>query len=168
MTEELKKCHKCLQEKPMTMFFRMAKSPDGREPRCKACEKERKSAPEAAVKIKKYWADRYQNTRANPEQAERSRASMRKYARKWRAENRGAIFAMYGSKCNACGESDPIVLDIDHVQNDGASHRAEMGQGQKLIKDILGLGYCPERFQLLCKNCNWRKEHARRMAERYE
>lgn len=165
---ESKQCRKCLVSKPLEDFFRYAKSSDGRESKCKACEKERKSSPEQAARIKKYWAGRYQNTIMTPEKLDASRKAMRKYARKWREKNREAIFSIYGGKCNSCGESDPIVLDVDHVQDDGAAHRAEKGFGQLLMKDILNAGYCPERFQLLCKNCNWRKEHARRIAARYE
>jgi hypothetical protein len=168
--DDSKKCNRCLEIKPLDLFFRCKRSPDGRENACKACDKARKSTPEQAARIKQYWADRYKATKDSrtPAQVESAKRSVRLYARRWRESNRAAIFKIYGGKCNACGESDPIVLDVDHVNDDGASHRAERGFGQMLMKDILDSGYCPERFQLLCKNCNWRKEYARRIANRTE
>jgi hypothetical protein len=60
--------------------------------------------------------------------------------------------------------NDPIILDIDHIHNDGAAERKIMTvyqQSARLVQGKLPL----ERYQLLCKNCNWKKEYFRRNAE---
>jgi hypothetical protein len=66
-----------------------------------------------------------------------------------------------GGKCVLCGESDPHVLEFDHIHNDGAEFRKSKG-----VKDFVAYlrkeGLDRNRIQLLCKNCNWRKERIRR------
>lgn len=83
------------------------------------------------------------------------------YSNEWRANKRLELIAFAGGKCNCCGESDPIVLDFDHIHNDGAEHRRSERQSN-MVTLILRTGFDPNRFQLLCKNCNWRKEYQRR------
>ena len=79
----------------------------------------------------------------------------------WRANKRLELIKKFGGKCAECGESDPIVLDFDHVNNDGAAHRKETKK--KNVAHILAaFDVDPSRFQLLCKNCNWKKEYWRR------
>lgn len=72
----------------------------------------------------------------------------------------GAI-ALLGGKCSYCGIDDPIVLNIDHVNDDGSHERKKLNPSQlcaRLVKGTLP----KERYQLLCCNCNWRKEYLRR------
>ena len=47
-----------------------------------------------------------------------------------------AIMAYGGYECACCGEAEPLYLSIDHVNNDGAQHRKELGSlgGHKLYK----------------------------------
>lgn len=61
----------------------------------------------------------------------------------------------FGGKCVHCGHNDPICLDFDHILDDG--YRDKSGKGI-----IFYVKENPERFQLLCKNCNWKKEYTRR------
>jgi hypothetical protein len=79
------------------------------------------------------------------------------YAKAWRAKERLRLIADFGGCCVECGVSDPVVLDFDHVDNDG--HK---GTGKNLIFEVKS---DPTRFQLLCKNCNWRKEYWRRKGD---
>lgn len=162
----MKICCVCRVEKELTDFYRSRKSKDGYDYRCKACEKKIKSSPEKKEKRREYYAKRHKEMSKSPEQKEAMRRASRKYARKSRDKTRSKVIEMYGGKCARCGESDPIVLDIDHVQDDGAEHRREMGFGNLLVSDVLKKGYRPDKFQMLCKNCNWRKEFARRIASR--
>ena len=66
----------------------------------------------------------------------------------------------YGGKCNCCGESNPLFLTIDHVNNDGYKHRGRNDGKYKIgsfsghyYKTIIKAGF-PDDLQLLCYNCN--------------
>lgn len=58
----------------------------------------------------------------------------------------------YGRRCACCGETEPLFLTIDHMNNDGASHRKVVGSAY--IAQWLVENEFPEGFQLLCFNCN--------------
>lgn len=72
---------------------------------------------------------------------------------RWREE----IYSVYGDICDCCGETNPLFLTLDHVNNDGASHR------KNLTKDPLALyrwvrnNNYPDTIQLMCYNCNMGK-----------
>jgi len=86
----------------------------------------------------------------------------------WRRDKRLALIQELGGKCNCCGESDPVVLDFDHINNDGAKERRETKR-TNVVNILAKGGIDKDRYQLLCKNCNWRKEYFRRNhAERVE
>ena len=72
------------------------------------------------------------------------------------AKNRAKMFELMGNKCACCGETDPIFFQVDHVHNDadytGTGNRAGSIQLRQYVEE-------PERYQLLCANCN----HAKRM-----
>jgi hypothetical protein len=68
-----------------------------------------------------------------------------------------------GGKCEICGERDPIVLDFDHIENNGRAHRREHGN-----RSVFLVKKCLDLYQLLCKNCNWRKEYWRRMDAKFK
>jgi hypothetical protein len=66
----------------------------------------------------------------------------------------------YGGKCNCCGESNPLFLTIDHVNNDGYKIRPRNKKGNygspfsgHYYKQIIKAGF-PKDLQLLCWNCN--------------
>jgi len=61
--------------------------------------------------------------------------------------------------CARCGLSDIRVLDIDHINNNGANERKV--SGNNLVHKIF-LNNFPEGYQILCRNCNWIKELERR------
>jgi hypothetical protein len=73
--------------------------------------------------------------------------------------------------CRWCGQGDLDVLCVDHIANNGRQHAAEHGYrgGHYLYKWIIKNEY-PEGFQILCYNCNAKKEAIRRkqvMAAKY-
>lgn len=69
------------------------------------------------------------------------------------------MVAAYGGKCQVCGIDDPVILALDHVNNDG--HVDKRG-GYPLYRKLKREGWPQDRYQLLCHNCNYRKEHLRR------
>lgn len=68
-------------------------------------------------------------------------------------------YAAYGGYvCACCGEIEPMFLDLDHVNNDGAAHRKEIRWDgcEGLYRWIIKHDF-PPLFQVLCRNCNWGK-----------
>lgn len=72
-------------------------------------------------------------------------------------EFRKEVLAAYGGRCACCGESTFEFLSIDHVNNDGAQHRRQVGQSSAVYRWLKKNGY-PEGFQVLCFNCNMAKQ----------
>lgn len=68
------------------------------------------------------------------------------------------MYEMYGGKCNCpgCNESRRIMLSIDHVQDDGNIDRAALGGRNYTTYARVDAvrKYQPEKYQLLCFNCN--------------
>mgnify|MGYP001599221854 CR=1 FL=1 len=79
---------------------------------------------------------------------------------KARVKVRVEMIVAYGGKCNHCAISDIEVLDIDHIDNSGASDRKNNLHGYNLYRKLKKEGFPKENFQLLCKNCNWKKHLA--------
>jgi hypothetical protein len=80
--------------------------------------------------------------------------------RKSEADLRLKVLDRLGCKCVACGETDPIVLQIDHVHSDGSVHRARKNT-RAIYKEMLAT-WDSGRWQALCCNCNAIKRHLRR------
>lgn len=77
------------------------------------------------------------------------------YEKRYRAALRKATLEAYGSKCVCCAETEPKFLTIDHINNDGAKHRKEIGQGSvPLMLYLKNNNYPTDSFQCLCWNCN--------------
>ena len=84
-----------------------------------------------------------------------------------RHEAKIAVMNMYTNgeaTCRHCGQGDIDVLQIDHVNNDGANHRRRQQNAyggiflyEWLIRNDYPLGY-----QVLCANCNIKKEMVRK------
>ena len=77
---------------------------------------------------------------------------------------RKEVITMYGGKCACCGETEYKFLAIDHINNDGASHRKLISNnkprwkigGAKICRWLKKHNY-PNGFQILCHNCNMAK-----------
>lgn len=63
--------------------------------------------------------------------------------------------------CRHCGQGDIDVLCRDHVNDDGADHRRAVGKS--IYKWVHRNDY-PLIFQVLCYNCNMKKEMLQRRA----
>jgi hypothetical protein len=79
------------------------------------------------------------------------RAMTKRYSRKKRQE----LLDFLGGKCVRCGFTDYRALQIDHINGGGGIHLKSIGYSQsKLGQDVRAF---PEKYQLLCANCNWIK-----------
>ena len=76
----------------------------------------------------------------------------RKSYRRAKAE----VFERYGSACKCCGETEPMFLTIDHVNNDGGG-RYRKDRGYAMYQKIIDEGF-PAKYQVLCWNCNTGKQ----------
>jgi len=84
-----------------------------------------------------------------------------------RWKNKIKVIDAYGGSCVSCGEKDPLVLNVDHIENDGKNHVGSTGRrvtGNSLYSHIIKENFPTHRFQILCANCNQRKEWLRRGA----
>ena len=70
------------------------------------------------------------------------------------------VFEHYGRTCS-CGETDIRCLSVDHVNDDGAVHRREVGNFYYYLKRNNYPNEPP--LQVLCMNCQWKKEIDRRI-----
>ena len=58
-----------------------------------------------------------------------------------------------GAVCSCCGETEPLFLSIDHINEDGAEMRKIHGSGIDFYRWLKKHDY-PGGFQVLCMNCN--------------
>jgi hypothetical protein len=69
-------------------------------------------------------------------------------------KRRAKLIAEMGGKCICCGETTFEFLQFDHVNDDGAEHRRQLGRANLNVSDIRRR---LADFQLLCANCNFAK-----------
>ena len=69
---------------------------------------------------------------------------------RWRTKLKSIVFEAYGNKCACCGETEPKFLEIDHVNNDGATDHRRL---ERLLVWIKKNNF-PSDYQILCSNCN--------------
>ena len=84
---------------------------------------------------------------------------MAKYMRTYRQRLTEQILDHYGRVCVCCGETIPEFLTIDHINDDGYTHRKNLNGGtkkggnQELLRWIIRNNY-PDTIRVLCWNCN--------------
>lgn len=137
-SEALRKCSKCSIEQSPSMYYRRTNGKLHTE--CKSCYR-------ARVKARRTGPDR-----------ERVLALDRVSVRKMRRRVRDKVFKAYGGyTCVCCGETEPLSLTLDHINNDGGEFRKKvLGKrthaGYHTYRWLLKNG-CPPTVQVMCMNC---------------
>jgi hypothetical protein len=78
-----------------------------------------------------------------------------------RQKIRQKIYDHYGQKCNCscgCNVTNIRHLTLDHVNNNGADHRKEVGTSLYFYRWVIKNNF-PEDIQALCFNCNCAKSN---------
>lgn len=111
-----------------------------------------------------YWTDRYKNDPEFREREIKRSCDKRKKNKDWHNANyrrfhaklKKEVFEAYGNKCTLCGYSNQDCLVIDHTHNDGNIERKNSNRNDLWIR-LRRENYPKDRYQLLCRNCNWKK-----------
>jgi hypothetical protein len=93
------------------------------------------------------------------ERYEQNGEAIRLRVRMWRWNLKLEAIIRYSngnSACAICGEKDPRFLAMDHINNDGATHRKSMGPNGNTPLWAKRNDW-PPIFQVLCHNCNYIK-----------
>lgn len=155
-----KVCSLCRKKKPLSAFY------DARQSRCRACDKA--SYHDRADQSRR-WIDDYARTWRKSFGLLLERAAAFVDApdgvdgcgvdgrggpplRYFRLQHQ-AIVAYGGYRCACCGETEPLLLTLDHINNDGARHRRQLGGSMPLYQWLRDNNY-PPGFQVLCASCN--------------
>ena len=100
--------------------------------------------------------------------------------KEWRKEykykKRTNILKILGNKCVNCGDVDQDVLQFDHIEDDGwkdkhVSNKGEIRRKHRSAESLFS-EYNSDptsfvnKYQILCANCNQRKEIIRRELNR--
>lgn len=169
----MKKCIKCLKEKPIEEFYAHAIAADKHSNRCKECDKARTRAWSKTLtkeKIREYNQRAYKknkkkinayNLRKFYEKRDYYNAKRQVNAKKYRELVREEVFNKYGGsppKCECCGEKHKEFFTIDHIDNNGTAHRKSLGiYGGFAFYCWLRKNNFPDGYQVLCMNCNLAK-----------
>lgn len=148
---------------------------------CQRCGKERWRQPERVTKFCQTCSVVvYNELRSDRRTLEETKARRKRTCAAWYQKNRAKadinaknyhrrlkqiVVYGYGGKCAICGIDDIDVLTIDHVNDNGAQQRKERGRSREMGHGLLTRlrNECfPSEYQVLCANCNMRKENMRR------
>lgn len=127
----LKKCTRCKEIKQFSEFHTSRSRSGGLQGYCKSCAK----------------SSNYQWREQNP-------GRLSEIKRDSHARTKQLILDHYGAFCSCCGEANPKFLTIDHINDDGAEHRREIGRGSRNFYAWLVKNSFPTGFRTLCFNCN--------------
>ena len=135
----MKPCPRCLQILPLDLFPRNIAQPDGLGSQCRKCKKKGQAS----------WYSR--NRERHMKNVARNNRLQRKILR--------ALILDYlaSHPCVDCGESDPVVLEFDHVRGNKVAAVARMAASHTPVRKVRAeIAKCDVR----CANCH-RRRHAR-------
>jgi hypothetical protein len=170
----IKICTKCHTEFPATVkyFYKRGGGRNGLSSVCRKCDDEyhrqwRKKHRKINVIYRMQCIEHCRQYREknrdkiNEQQRQHRKIYRKEVLDKRRQRNLNKklqVINHYGGKCAICGELDPDLLTIDHINNDGAKHRREIGikNGNELYCWLIKNNF-PPGFQVLCWNHNAKK-----------
>ena len=139
----MKICISCGIEKAFEDFPPNKTKRDGLNPKCRDCYNQ----------YMKEWYEKPEN-----KSKQLSRAAISK--EKARARSREFIWDyLLAHPCENCGETDPIVLEFDHIDES----KKEYTVAKMLFMGIVSIKREISKCRVLCANC-----HRRRTAEQFE
>ena len=151
----MRTCRKCGASKPLDQFPIAISATGVRRHECHDCYKARHKDYYSADRkkyrnrsLETYYGKRREWLRT-PEGVTWRRAQNKRQNQ----TNRLRVLETYGKECACCGESTLRFLTVDHVNGDGAAHRAVHRTGNSFYCWIIRNGF-PADFQVLCFNCN--------------
>lgn len=124
----MKRCARCLAERPVGEFNRNARNKDGRHSYCRACQKA-------------YYRDN----------AVRHKANVRRTSKARRQQALDVITARFSEGCVDCGSTDIRVLEFDHVRGTKVASVGSMvrrGRALAAIQDEIA------KCEVRCRNCH--------------
>jgi hypothetical protein len=135
----MKQCSMCKEVKVRAEFNKRAASNDGVEAACRECKKQQGRA---------YYA-------SHQDRKTQVRATRQRHIRR----NQEYVLALkQAGSCTDCGESDPVVLDFDHVTG------VKEGAISKMVRNAASLTSLAAEIakcELRCANCHRRVTAAR-------
>ena len=128
----MKVCGKCKFEKDISEFNKNAQKPDGLQVICRECSNKRSAL-------------HYRNNKSSYRDSQKkSRQTLKQFVLDYLSTH----------TCVDCPETDPIVLDFDHITNDKTKNISEMIHSGVSIDTLkLEITKCEVR----CANCHRRK-----------
>lgn len=81
------------------------------------------------------------------------------YQKKYRKNKKLEFVKLYGERCVCCGDNRMEFLTLDHVNNDGNLLRGKNVTGTSKRDNLKEYNIAiakhnPDKFQILCMNCN--------------
>jgi hypothetical protein len=144
--EATKRCSMCGEVKPLTEFHRNRRRRDGLQNACKPCN----------IARNQRWYREHPDVRSRRMDEQERSARRRKHRLVWEY--------LCEHPCVDCGETDPIVLEFDHLR-DKVANISKMASSKRPWSVILEeIAKC----EVVCANCHRRRTVARLNSHRHQ
>lgn len=141
----MKLCSNCNEQKQEEAFNKKEASKDGLQPHCRECSQTRS---------RKYYSDNREHHQKNV------RVNTERYVERNRRWVWGILLS---SSCKDCGDSDPMILEFDHLGDKvaGISSLIQLPSSlENLQKEI-------NKCDIVCANCHRRRTYSRNHSYRW-
>lgn len=131
----VKRCSRCKQDKDESAFQKNGATKDGLQDQCRECRRA---------------TDRETYLKRSPEKKERYRERDQEIATR---NSRRAYEFLLEHPCVDCGESDPVVLEFDHVSGEKRYNVGDLirsGRSWEYVRAEI------EKCEVRCANCHRR------------